>query len=54
MKHFEYTLSTYPHNLEADELRAHIKTILHTEIENVLSGNNREVERRYKYFVDYT
>ena len=54
MKHFEYTLSTYPHNLEADQLRAHIETILHTEIENVLSGNNREVERRYKYFVDYT
>jgi hypothetical protein len=28
--------------------------LLVKEIERVLSGENKEVEKRYKYFVDYT
>jgi hypothetical protein len=54
MTHFEYTLSTYPQSPEANHLREHAKKILQKEIENILSGNNKEVERRYKYYVDYT
>lgn len=54
MNHFNYTLSTYPQSPEADHLRDHANKILQKEIQNVLSGNNKEVERRYKYYVEYT
>ena len=53
MKHFEYTLSSYPENPEANEFREHAKRNLDLEIDRILSGNNKEVERRYKYYVDY-
>ena len=54
MKHFEYTLSTYPKTIEADQFRRYATDNLKTEMENVLAGNNKEVERRYKYYVDYS
>jgi|SRR5579875_2521870 hypothetical protein len=53
MKHFEYTLSTYPQTPEADQLREYALKGLQAEISRVLEGNNKEVERRYKYYVDY-
>lgn len=53
MKHFEYTLSTFPHSSEADEFRMYAIKLLNREIEKVISGNNKEVERRYRYYVEY-
>jgi hypothetical protein len=53
MNHFDYTLSVYPQVPEADQLRNHAKKILDAEIKTVLAGNNKEVEKRYKYYVDY-
>ena len=54
MKHFEYTLSTYPQSEEAERLRDEANKMLILEIEKVLAGENKEVERRYKYYVDYS
>ena len=54
MKHFEYTLSTYPQSEEAGQLRDVANKMLKLEIEKVLAGENKEVERRYKYYVDYS
>ena len=54
MRHFEFTLSTYPQSPEADQFRNYAKKILESEIQNVLSGNNNEVEKRYRYYVHYT
>ena len=54
MKHFEYTLSTYPKSKEGDQFRQYVNNNLKIEIERVLEGNNKEVERRYKYYVDYS
>jgi hypothetical protein len=53
MRHFEGTLATFPDKPEAKTFRDHAKAALDTEIARVLSGQNKEVERRYKYFVDY-
>jgi len=53
MKHFEYTLSAYPQDSESDRLRMHAKKLLYAEIEAILSGNNKEVEKRYKYYIEY-
>jgi hypothetical protein len=54
MRHFEYSLSTYPQTTEANQFRDYAKRILESEIKNVLSGDNKEVEKRYKYYVDYS
>src|SRR5215212_7543598 len=53
MKQFEQTLSAYPDGREADNFRSYARKLLQTEIERILSRNNREVEKRYKYYVDY-
>ena len=54
MRHFEYSLSTYPQTTEANQFRDYAKRILESEIKYVLSGDNKEVEKRYKYYVDYS
>jgi hypothetical protein len=54
MRHFEHSLSTFPQTLEADQFRKYALGILESEIRQVLSGNNKEVEKRYKYYVDYS
>ena len=54
MRHFEYTLGTFPQSPAADQLREHAKKSLENEIARVISGENKEVEKRYKYFVDYS
>jgi len=53
MEHFNYTLSTFPKEQEVDQFREYARRILRKEIENVLQGDNKEVERRYKYYVEY-
>ena len=54
MKHFEYTLSTFPDTPEASKFREHVTKKLYDEISNVSAGENKEVEKRYKYYVDYS
>lgn len=54
MKHFGYTLNTFPHTSTADQFREHATKILENEIALVLAGENKEVEKRYKYYVDYS
>jgi hypothetical protein len=53
MKHFDYTLSAYPRSEDANNFRNYAKRLLNQEIERILSGDNKEVEKRYKYYVDY-
>jgi hypothetical protein len=54
MRHFDYTLSLFPQGQEADQFRSYSMGILESKIQEVLSGNNKEVEKRYKYYVDYS
>jgi hypothetical protein len=54
MRHFEYTLQAFPQSPEADNFRKYAKDILEVEIQGVLSGSNNEVEKRYKYYADYS
>lgn len=53
MKHFEYTLGTLPQTPEADQFREHARKMLESETARVIAGENKEVEKRYKYYVDY-
>ncbi|MDQ3839184.1 MAG: hypothetical protein M3297_07950 [Thermoproteota archaeon] len=54
MRHFDFSLQAFPQSPEADDFRKYAKGILETEIQNVLSGKNNEVEKRYKYYADYS
>lgn len=54
MKHFEHTLSTFPQTPAADQFREHARKSLESEIARVIAGENKEVEKRYKYYVDYS
>ena len=54
MKHFEYTLSTFPSTPESDKFKEYSKKSLQGEISRVLAGENKEVEKRYRYYVEYT
>ena len=52
MKQFEYLLTTYPQCLETDKLKELVRKSLDRERERVLQGNNNDVERRYKHYVE--
>jgi hypothetical protein len=39
---------------EADQFREHARTSLERETAKVLAGENKDVEKRYKYYVDYS
>lgn len=54
MKHFEYTLDSFPHTAAAEEFREQASKSLAREIAKVLAGENKDVEKRYKYYVDYS
>jgi hypothetical protein len=54
MRHFEHTLAAFPETPGADLFRDHARNSLENEIAQVLAGENKEVEKRYKYYVDYS
>ena len=54
MKHFEYTLAAFPEVPAAVSFRENARKSLENVIANVLAGENKEVEKRYKYYVDYS
>ena len=54
MKHFENTLASFPETPAADQFKEHARKSLANEIAHVLAGENKEVEKRYKYYVDYS
>jgi len=55
MNMFESTLvSGYQSYPDSSELLNFVKTGIRENISMVLSGRNKEVEKRYKYYVDYS
>ena len=54
MKHFEYSLASFPQTAEAEQFREQARRSLEREIAKVFSGENKDVEKRYKYYVDYS
>ena len=53
VKHFENVLMCYPSNFRTEDFRKYVKSELRKEINNIKLGNNKEVERRYQYYVNY-
>jgi hypothetical protein len=51
MRIFEYLLATFPQSPETDYLKELVKKSLAREIERVIKGDNKDVERRHKHYV---
>src|SRR6478672_2013268 len=51
MRIFEYLLATFPPSPETDYLKELVKKSLAREIEKVIKGYNKDVERRHKHYV---
>jgi hypothetical protein len=51
MKIFEYLLATYPPGPDTDRLKEVVKKILAKEIDKVLKGDNKDVEKRHRHYV---
>ena len=51
MRIFEYLLATFPPSPETDYLKELVKKSLAREIEKVIKGDNKDVERRHKHYV---
>ncbi|NIT99652.1 MAG: hypothetical protein GWN01_01510, partial [Nitrosopumilaceae archaeon] len=49
----EPLFDSYPHNEEFKEIRDYIKRRKEEEMEKILSGNNKEVEKRIDRYFDY-
>lgn len=54
MKHFERTIDTFQDTPEAGRFKEHARKALAAEVARVLAGENKDVEKRYRYFVDYS
>jgi hypothetical protein len=54
MKQFDYSLSKFPDTEEGNKFREYAKSLVKIEIDKVREGNNKEVEKRYKYYTEYT
>lgn len=54
MRHFEHTIATFPETPDAENFKDHTRKTLQAEIAKVLAGENKDVEKRHKYFVDYS
>lgn len=52
MNHFEYTLSTFSNSPEGEKFKTRARELLKKESVLVLKGDNKEVEKRYNYFVN--
>jgi hypothetical protein len=53
MKNVEYSLDRFPDTEEGVRFKEYCKKLLVKEIDLVKSGENKEVEKRYKYFTQY-
>lgn len=53
MKNIGYSLDKFPDSEEGIRFKRYCRKLLAKEIDLVKTGENKEVEKRYKYFTQY-
>lgn len=53
MKDFEKSLSNFPETNEGMHFKNYSLELLEKQIQIVLDGKNKEVEKRYRYYAEY-
>lgn len=51
MMHYTYTLESFKGMKGYDEFREYVLSSLKREVESILNGKNKDVEKRYKYYI---
>ncbi|GIU70667.1 MAG: hypothetical protein KatS3mg003_0146 [Candidatus Nitrosocaldaceae archaeon] len=51
MLHYNNTLESFSNMPNYDKFKEHVKNLLEEEIDKVLKGNNKDVEKRYSYYI---
>lgn len=51
MKHYEYTLNSLADTPNYDTLKSFVNGMLQKMINEILNGRDKEVEKRYKYYM---
>ena len=54
MSQFDFSLSKFPDTEEGIKFKEYTKSLLKIEINKVHEGKNKEVEKRYKYYTEYS
>jgi hypothetical protein len=54
MEQFQFSLSKFPATEEGTRFIEYAKELLRKEIDIVQEGKNKEVEKRYKYYAEYS
>lgn len=54
MSQFDFSLGKFPNTEEGIKFKEYAKSLLKTEIDKVREGKNKEVEKRYKYYAEYS
>lgn len=54
MEQFQFSLSKFPTTEEGIRFIEYAKNLLIKEIDIVREGKNKEVEKRYKYYAEYS
>jgi hypothetical protein len=54
MNQFEFSLSKFPDTEDGIKFKEYAKNNLKKEIDTVREGKNKEVEKRYKYYTEYS
>lgn len=54
MSQFDFSLGKFPNTEEGIKFKEYAKSLLKIEIDKVREGKNKEVEKRYKYYAEYS
>jgi hypothetical protein len=54
MTQFDFSLGKFPDTEEGVKFKEYARSLLKTEIDKVREGRNKEVEKRYKYYAEYS
>ena len=54
MSQFDFSLGKFPNTEEGIKFKEYAKSLLKIEIDKVREGKNKEVEKRYKYYTEYS
>ena len=54
MSQFDFSLGKFPNTEEGIKFKEYAKSLLKIEIDRVREGKNKEVEKRYKYYAEYS
>lgn len=54
MRQFDFSLSKFPDTDEGTKFKEYTRSKIKMEIDKVRDGKNKEVEKRYKYYTEYS